>query len=147
MTMEATVGSQARNGPVPSPRQEAGAEPQLHPAEDVALAAQALMQALTPQAVARLAGLASALLALADELARGDEAWAMPLLRSLEQASHETRQRGHGPARWAELWRMARHSDTLRGLYFLLAAARALGRALAEPGEPVEEPQGSADRP
>lgn len=144
--MEAAVGSHPRNGPVPSPPQGAGAEPQLHPAEDMALAAQALMQALTPQAVARLAGLASALLALADELARGGETWAVPLLRSLEQASHEARQRGQGPARWAELWRMARHPDTLRGLYFLLAAARALGRTLAEPGEPVEEPQGPGDR-
>ena len=94
---------------------------------------QVAVDALTPEMVARLASLAARLGALADELARGGQAWAVPALRALEAAADQAAARQEVPT-WRELLRLARQPSTRRGLWFLLATAAELGRQLERGG-------------
>lgn len=106
-------------------------------------------EAVTPEMVARLASLLVQLGTLADELARGAEAWAVPALRALEAAASRTAARPEVPT-WRELLALARQPSTRRGLWFLLATAGELGRRLGPDGEPLsvaaEGPQTPATR-
>lgn len=97
-----------------------------------AVALQALSQALTPQALGRLAGLLAELTVLADELARSRELWVQPLLEATAQAARQLHQQSR-PVGWSELVRLAVQPETRRGLLFFLELARELGRRLEKP--------------
>lgn len=97
---------------------------------DVVGALKALLDSTTPGLVARVAAVASQAVELADELIYHGQPTLPVALRALGEAVQEARGWKRAPG-WFRLAAMASDPDTRRGLAFMLAFARHLGRRLA----------------
>ena len=97
---------------------------------DAAGALKALFDSLTPGVMARMAALVAEAGELADELVYNGRPVLPDALRALGAAAQEARGWEKAPG-WSRLAGMARDPDTRRGLGFMLAFARHLGKRLA----------------
>ena len=97
---------------------------------DAVGALKALFDSLTPGVVARVSALAAEAGELADELVYNGRPVLSDALRALRAAAQEANGWDRAPG-WWQLAGMARDPDTRRGLGFMLAFARHLGKRLA----------------